>query len=88
MNPITLESLGWLLTALVLLFVVFLILRQLVLWYFRLNQIANDIAYIAQHYRVMDRREEAERTQLKALEPQSRPSPPSRATHPPSDRSP
>lgn len=31
--------------------VAFIVLRQLVLWYFRLNQIADDIAVIANYYR-------------------------------------
>lgn len=44
-----------LIIALVVAFVVFLVIRELVLWYFRLNQIANDIGYIADHYRQLER---------------------------------
>lgn len=76
MDPLTLESLGWLLTALIIVLVLFLLLRQLVLWYFRLNQIANDIAYIAQHYRVADR--EAGRQVNTKTEPSTFGTPPKR----------
>lgn len=48
------ESLGWWLTYLIIVFGIFLLIRQLVLWYFRLNEIADNIAYIAHHYRVID----------------------------------
>lgn len=39
---------------LLVILVIFLILRQFVLWYFRLNQIADDLATIADHYRRQD----------------------------------
>lgn len=61
MNPEYIESLGWVLSGLVIAIVILLILRQLVLWYFRINQIANDIAYIANYYRVLDRQAAHER---------------------------
>lgn len=34
--------------------VIFLVLRELVLWYFRINQIADNLAYIADHFRRVD----------------------------------
>lgn len=49
---------------------VFLVIREVVLWYFRLNEIANNIAYIANHYRAVDRANE----QQQATRP--RPAPP------------
>lgn len=41
------------LTAVVVIFI-FFGLRQVVLWYLRLNQMADNIAYIADHYRSLD----------------------------------
>ena len=49
------DGLALLLTSFVIAFVLFLALRQLVLWYYRLNEIADNIAYIAEHYRRIDR---------------------------------
>lgn len=47
----TFTSFGWLLTAGIVVVVFFLLCRQAVLWYFRINQIADDLHIIAQHYR-------------------------------------
>lgn len=35
-------------------FGVFLVIRQAVLWYFRINEMADDLRYIANHYRAID----------------------------------
>jgi hypothetical protein len=35
---------------------IFLVCRQIVLWYFRLNQIAENLQYIADHFREQDRK--------------------------------
>lgn len=48
-------ALATLFVGLIIVLVVFLVIRELVLWYFRLNQIADNIAYIASHYRAADK---------------------------------
>lgn len=52
------NSLGWVLTAIIggvgIVLAIFLVLRQIVLWYFRINEIAEDLHVIAQHYRALD----------------------------------
>ena len=77
MPPSEFESLGWLLSylmiAIAVTVIVFLIFRQLVLWYFRLNQIADDIAVIANHYRALAREE-----RLRHIQEVSQPSFPGR----------
>lgn len=50
-----------LLAGLSIIFVVFLVIREIVLWYFRINQIADNIAYIANHYRAIDQATEQQR---------------------------
>lgn len=35
-------------------FVVFLAIRQFVLWYYRINEMADNLAYIANHFREID----------------------------------
>ena len=42
---------GYLFIGLFFTFVLFVALRALVLWYFRINEIADDLHVIAQHYR-------------------------------------
>jgi TM2 domain-containing membrane protein YozV len=66
---LNLEALGWLLTYLVIAIAIFLLIRQLVLWYFRVNEIADNIAYIADHYRHVD--QEAGRQRVQATQQRS-----------------
>ena len=58
MNAEFVDSLGWLLTygiiCLAALVALFLVIRQGVLWYFRINQMADNLQYIADHYRKID----------------------------------
>ena len=51
------NTLAPLLIYLVIAVLVFLLFRQLVLWYWRLNEIADSVVYIAQHFRAIDREE-------------------------------
>lgn len=65
MNVSFMESLGWLLTYGVIWFavaaVIFLVIRQAVLWYFRINQMADNLQFIADHYRAIRHDMEMER---------------------------
>ena len=54
MDISSVESLGWLLTYGIVAAVVFVIIRQAVLWYFRINQMADNLQVIADHYRKID----------------------------------
>lgn len=51
MSTNALEGLLLLIFALAVFVAIFIFCRQFTLWYFRLNQIADDIAVIAAHYR-------------------------------------
>lgn len=59
MTPGLTESFGltfmYFIVALAISIAVFLVLRQLVLWYWRINEMADNIAYIANHYRALDK---------------------------------
>lgn len=60
---------------LAIMFGIFLAIREIVLWYWRLNDIANNLTYIADYYR---RRE----GQLPALQPKTPPTQPAQLAQP------
>jgi hypothetical protein len=47
-------NLGLMMIAVVIGVGIFVISRQLTLWYWRLTEMASNLAYIANHYRIMD----------------------------------
>lgn len=61
---------------LAIMFGIFLAIREIVLWYFRLNQIANNIAYIADHCRRIDGLQPLSRQAPPAQRPLPAPMPP------------
>ena len=63
---------GYLFIGLFFTFVLFVALRAIVLWYFRINEIADDLHVIAQHYRQLA---------SQPLPPPTRPSPTQAPTH-------
>jgi hypothetical protein len=61
MDASSTEALGWLLTTgiiwIAVVAVIFLVIRQVVLWYFRVNQMADDLHAIANHFRAIEQKE-------------------------------
>lgn len=86
MDMQSLNSLGMSLTTLIITagigIGIFLLCRQLILWYFRINQMADDLHIIAAHYEALQQKEFSERMNLlrsqKAATPANRTLP----THP------